>query len=106
MSQNYKRFLAILEKWPIDKSKPGRDLGQYLREKFSTQFSNQNNLATSSTEEANIQRQFAALENIIKNTNRNKYPRKSTVTASGLSGEQCQQILSSEFLEYINEKES
>jgi hypothetical protein len=86
MSQNYKRFLAILEKWPIDKSKPGRDLGQYLREKFSTQFINQNNLATSSKEQAKINTQFEALENIIRNTHRNKYPRSSTATASGLSG--------------------
>lgn len=54
-----------------------------------------------------IEGQFQALENIIKNVHQNKYPRKNRATATGLTGEQCQQILSSEFLEiYINDKES
>lgn len=84
MSQNYKRFLAILEKWPVDKSKQGRDLGHFLREKFSTQFSGTQII--SNTDQQNIEKQFEALENIIKNTHHDKYLRKNNSTSTGLTG--------------------
>ncbi|CAG9808442.1 unnamed protein product [Chironomus riparius] len=100
MSQNYKRFLAILEKWPVDKSKNNRDLGYFLREKFTTQFSGAQIVSTK--DQKHIEKQFEALDNLVKNVHHEKYPRKFTSTSTGLTGEQCKQVLSSEFLEYIN----
>lgn len=48
--------------------------------------------------------QFKSLEILANNINFKKYPRRLNSTASGLSAEQCNQVLSSEFLEYMNEE--
>ena len=34
----YKSFVRVLEKWPIDKNKHGKDLGEALRVLFSKNF--------------------------------------------------------------------
>lgn len=34
----YKNFVRVLEKWPVDKNKAGKDLGEALRTYFSKQF--------------------------------------------------------------------
>ena len=34
----YKNFVRILEKWPVDKNKKGKDLGEALRLVFSKTF--------------------------------------------------------------------
>ena len=34
----YKNFVRVLEKWPVDKNKAGKDLGEALRTFFSKQF--------------------------------------------------------------------
>lgn len=88
MSQNYKRFLAILEKWPIDKSKHNRDLGHFLRQKLTTQFSGASLTNSSKNQQDNIDKQFEALENLVNNIHKNKYPRTETSTSTGLSGKQ------------------
>lgn len=53
--------------------------------------------------DAELDRQFQSLENLANNVYQQKYPRKFKSTSTGLTGEQCRQVLSSEFLEYINE---
>lgn len=122
MSVQYKRFLKLLEKWPIDKTKSGRlayyrsicfnickyfltfsDLGEHLREQLKTTLR-----ATNKTIQSDdiLNKQFAALERISNNAYAIKYQRVHSATATGLSGEQCNQVLSSEFLEYLNEDKS
>lgn len=53
--------------------------------------------------DAELDRQFQSLENLANNVYQQKFPRKFKSTSTGLTGEQCRQVLSSEFLEYINE---
>ena len=39
MSGNsYRRFVRILERWPVDKNKQGNDIGEALRQLFSNNF--------------------------------------------------------------------
>ena len=39
MSGNsYRGFVRVLEKWPVDKNKQGRDVGEGLRQLFSNNF--------------------------------------------------------------------
>ena len=39
MSGNsYRRFVRILERWPVDKNKQGKDIGEGLRQLFSNKF--------------------------------------------------------------------
>lgn len=53
--------------------------------------------------DADLDRQFQSLENLANNVYQQKYQRRFKSTSTGLTGEQCRQVLSSEFLEYINE---
>lgn len=121
MSQNYKRFLALLEKWPVDKTKQGRDLGHFLRQKLTENYSAE--IVSASQSPKNIDIQLESLENLVKNIHHDKYTRKFNSTSTGLTGkqlilinlfshmyqnnfsilgEQCRQVLSTEFLEYLN----
>lgn len=84
MSQNYKRFLAILEKWPVDKTKNNRDLGYFLREKLTNQFSGTKIISTK--DQKHVEKQFEALDNLVKNVHLDKYPRKFSSTSTGLTG--------------------
>lgn len=77
-----------------------RDLGEHLREQLKTTLR-----STSKTIQSDdiLNKQFEALERISNNVYATKYKRARNSTATGLSGEQCNQVLSSEFLEYLNE---
>ena len=35
-ASHYKQFLRLLEAWPVDKSKAGRDLGELIHKRVST----------------------------------------------------------------------
>lgn len=78
-----------------------RDLGQYLRNQLEQILGGSNIVTT--TNDTKLDQQFQSLENIANNVYYNKYQRTLKSTSTGLSGEQCRQVLSSEFLEYLNE---
>ncbi|XP_073842551.1 pug C-1-tetrahydrofolate synthase, cytoplasmic isoform X5 [Musca autumnalis] len=100
MSAQYQRFLKVLEKWPADKSKVGRDLGEQIRKQV-TKLSNPAALTADAT--ARIDKQIDSIERLANNTYGRKYKRVYDSTATGLSAQQCNQVLSSEFLQYLNE---
>ncbi|XP_058813079.1 ubiquinol-cytochrome-c reductase complex assembly factor 2 [Topomyia yanbarensis] len=102
MSTQYNRFLKLLERWPVDQSKGGRDLGQYLREQLKAVLGAENIIAVN---DERLGRQHRALENILNDTHRSAYPRKYNSTATGLTGDQCREVLSSEFLAYLNKED-
>lgn len=97
----FKRILQVLEKWPVDETKVGRDLGQYLREKVNKAYK-------TNQFEADIKywdQQYLSLEKLVKNEYSKKFPRLLNSSATGLTREQCQIALSNEFLEE-NSKEN
>lgn len=101
MSQHYNRFLKLLERWPVDQSKIGRDLGQYLRDQLKAVLGGSNIIAV---KDERLVRQYQSLENIVNDVHRKAYPRSLSSTATGLTGEQCREVLSSDFLEHLNRK--
>lgn len=101
MSQHYNRFLKLLERWPVDQSKIGRDLGQYLRDQLKAVLGGTNIIAV---KDERLVRQHQSLENIVNDVHLKAYPRTLNSTATGLTGEQCREVLSSEFLEYLNKE--
>lgn len=101
MSQHYNRFLKLLERWPVDQSKIGRDLGQYLRDQLKAVLGGTNIIAV---KDERLVRQHQSLENIVNDVHLKAHPRSLNSTATGLSGEQCREVLSSEFLEYLNKE--
>lgn len=100
MSAQYTRFLKVLEKWPAEKTKVGRDLGEQIR-KHMKNLTNPASLTSEAAEK--ITKQIDSLERLSNNTYGRKYQRIYDSTATGLSAQQCNQVLSSEFLQYLNE---
>ncbi|KAI4468912.1 s-adenosyl-methyltransferase mraw [Holotrichia oblita] len=97
-----KRILTILEKWPIDETKTGRDLGTFLKNSFRK-------LQKTETFKDNRQkywdRQYLSLQKIINSDHLKRYPRTLSSSATGLTAEQCNLVLSSEFLEQLKKEE-
>lgn len=101
MTTQYKKFIKLIAKWPLDTTKGERDLGKFIR--------NQVKKAFESTEPQNLDselcnRQYNSLNKLADNYYRNKYKRTKTSTSTGLSTEECNVILSSEVLEYLKEE--
>lgn len=76
-------------------------MGQFLRLRLADLFGGTKIVSAQTDQET--ERQFQALENIVKNVHQNANPRINRATSTGLTGDQCRQILSSEFLEYIKD---
>lgn len=77
-----------------------RDLGEQIR-KHIKDLSSPATLTTEVSD--NITKQIDSLERLTKNVYAKKYQRIHDSTATGLTAQQCNQVLSSEFLQYINE---
>ncbi|XP_055387576.1 ubiquinol-cytochrome-c reductase complex assembly factor 2 [Condylostylus longicornis] len=101
MPTNYQRYIKILEKWPIDKTKPGRDLAERIRQHLQI-------LADPTVVPKEslsfYKNQLDSLERLSKNTYGNKYKRIYNSSATGLDASQCKQVLSSDFLKLMNEE--
>jgi len=102
MSTYYRKFLALLEKWPIDKSKPGRDLGEHLRKQLKEVLGQENIVAVN---EKRLGKQLESLERIASETYAKQYPRKYSSTSTGLTPEQLRQIRSEDFQRYLYEQD-
>lgn len=76
------------------------DLGQYLRDQLQSVLGATNIL---SVNDKKFESQFKSLDNIANDVYLKKYPRSLTSTSTGLTGDQCRQVLSSEFLEYLKD---
>ena len=102
MSQSYKSFVRVLEKWPVDKSKKGRDLGEAIR-RFIVKSYPQG--GGSVVEEAGLSRQAAALKRLVDNQHKENNPRVGTATFTGVSQENLQKITDVDFMEKMREAE-
>ena len=76
----YKNFVRILEKWPIDKSKSGKDLGEALRSSFSKQFPSG---SASVVDEKLLNSQITALDSIVADKALKSFPRQSKSSFTG-----------------------
>ncbi|CAH0728169.1 unnamed protein product, partial [Brenthis ino] len=101
MTSQYKKFTKLIAKWPVDNTKGERDLGKFIRDKVKAAFetSNKQNL-----DSEHCNRQYNTLNKIADNYYRDKYKRTRHSTATGLSTEECNVILSSEVLDYLKEE--
>lgn len=101
MTTQYKKFIKLIAKWPIDHTKGERDLGKHIRDKVKVAFdsTNKQNLDTELCNQ-----QYNSLNKLADNHYKNKYKRKHSSTATGLSVEECNLILSNEVLTYLKEE--
>ncbi|KAM3958853.1 ubiquinol-cytochrome c reductase complex assembly factor 2-like [Aphomia sociella] len=100
MTTQYKKFTKLLAKWPVDNSKGERDLGKFIRDKVKAAFETTDKQKLDSEL---CTRQYNSLNKIADNHYRNKYKRTRNSTATGLSTEECNVILSNEVLNYLKE---
>jgi nucleoid factor 1 len=101
MANLYKNYLKLLKQWPLDPSKPGRDLGEYLRKEVGLAFRSGDSFRGDVTD---CMRKYDSLKRLADNHYCNKYKRLIQSTASGLSLQNCTSVLSKESLEILNNK--
>ncbi|XP_043258127.1 ubiquinol-cytochrome-c reductase complex assembly factor 2 [Colletes gigas] len=100
MAGTYRNYMRLLESWPLDKLKPGRDLSQHIRDQVKLAFTKGE---TSQLDKEVCDRYYMSLKRITSNYYGQMYTRTHTSSASGLSKEQCNLALSPEMLEYFND---
>ncbi|XP_057309698.1 ubiquinol-cytochrome-c reductase complex assembly factor 2-like [Hydractinia symbiolongicarpus] len=86
----YKDFLRVCEKWPIDKTRSGRDFGEHLRINFDTRLKNEK------VDHNEAKRTVDALMKISTNYYRDKYPRVNNTAYSLQDKQVYREVLSNE----------
>ncbi|NP_001279403.1 ubiquinol-cytochrome-c reductase complex assembly factor 2 [Callorhinchus milii] len=97
----YRRFLRLCEEWPIDRTKKGRDLGTFLRQRVAQVFRE-----GESTQIADVEKCDQMYESLIRlNTNyyRTKFPRLTNTSFTGVTVEECQAVLATDNMKQMEE---
>lgn len=100
MTSQYKKFTKLIAKWPLDSTKGERDLGKFIRDKVKTAFETDKRKLDSDL----CNKQYTSLNKLADNHYKNKYKRTNKSTATGLSTEECNLILSEQVLAYLKEE--
>lgn len=75
-ARSYRRFIGVLEKWPVDELKTGRDLGAHLRAMTAVFFPGNAELAQEAPRSAaECDADLRALEDIVNDKAKNLYVR-------------------------------
>ncbi|KAK4884102.1 hypothetical protein RN001_000373 [Aquatica leii] len=98
----YNRISKLIERWPLDKNKTGRDLGQHLRDYINEAHKNNSFVGN----ERYWDRQYLGIQRLINNDHFKKYPRTLSSSSTGLTAEQCSEVLTKEFLETLEKENS
>lgn len=104
----YSRYLRVCKLWPIDATKHGRDFGEHLRSQATKWFPNGELTAQVSLD---CERNVAALERLVLNTNAKKSNDQRLLltsglgTASGFKRAELEILMSTEYLK-ANKSES
>jgi len=102
MASQYRNFLKLLEAWPVDKTKTYRDFGLHIRDKVKANFASGS--VSSIISEKECEKIYNSLKRLCDNHYGELHKRHSKSSASGLTAEQCNSVLSTEFLEYLEKK--
>jgi len=99
-ASKYKEFVRLLEKWPRDPTKEGRDLAMYLREWFATRFRHGETTKINHSEVSEV---LQSLSIIASDRHRETYKVSEAFVATGAAREHCRQIISSEMLKLMQQ---
>ena len=103
MGSRYRQFVRLLDSWPLDVNKQGRDLAVYLRERVGHAFRQGEATRISNPQECD--RTLKALNGISSNMYRDMYPRLRKGTANGIVAEELRQVTSTEWLNAFRKDE-
>ncbi|KAH9418964.1 Eukaryotic translation initiation factor 4 gamma 2 [Dermatophagoides pteronyssinus] len=99
----YRRYLEIVQHWPLDPNKPSRDLGVYIRSRINKHFPKGEITPIDSSSIPTLTAEIDALERLTTNINRDSNRYKDCSTASGMTAEQLSHVTSSESIKSFNE---
>ncbi|XP_076440281.1 ubiquinol-cytochrome c reductase complex assembly factor 2-like [Babylonia areolata] len=102
----YRNFFRLCEAWPLDPSKPGRDIAAVIRKRVAEAFKMGEN--TQISDVAKCDRSYESLQKLNTDFYKTKYQDKTatrTVGAAGLTYEQCHAVMASETLEELRQTE-
>jgi hypothetical protein len=100
VSSLYRRYLLVCSQWSIDTTKSGRDFGSYLRNQIPKVFPNGELTDFSFDDIKKYEKQIESLERINQNIHfKHGFVESS---ASGLTADQCKQIISTQSLQEFN----
>lgn len=89
-----------MQRWPVDKSRTGKDLGERLRQFVGEEFPHG---PISKANEGKLTKDFDSFNRIVNNEYRDRFPRKYPgTTVLGLNLEEYQFATSNEGIAYIN----
>lgn len=94
MSSLYKQYLKLLERWPVDPTKTGRDLGEYLRHRVRIGFRNGQIVGDVRKCEENIK----SLNRLADNFYLKQFPVSAHYTSCGLDANSCRRLVDNENL--------
>ena len=94
--------MRLCERWRMDPSKKGRDLGEFIRHQVLKEFSHGETSKINDLKDC--EKKLDCLNRLANNYYGKKFPRKAIRTASGLTLEQCQEVLSTESLKVLQEQ--
>ncbi len=97
VSSLYRRYLLVCSQWSIDKTKSGRDFALYLRNQIPKVFPNGELTDFSFDDIKKHEKQIESLERINQNVHFKHGFVKSS--ASGLTADECKQIISTQSLQ-------
>lgn len=96
----YRGFVRVLESWPVDKTRTGRDIGEKLRKQLAGWFPHGEN---SSVDLRHFQQQLDSLKRISSNHHLTKNVRNGNRTASGFTLNECRHMMTNETLQMLEE---
>jgi hypothetical protein len=91
--------MRLCEKWPVDASKSGRDLGTYIRRSVAQAFRYGE---TSDVNVAECERTYDTLARLNSNHYKMKYARTDVTGATGLTLDEVHQVNSTESMTILN----
>ena len=96
----YKKFIRLLQRWPIDTTKTGVDLGQFIRNKVAASFQ----LGETSTivHEEKCERMYQSLHRISNDYYAKRYKRYGLSSATGLPAALCREVISMDNLSTLS----
>ncbi|KAH7645993.1 putative methyltransferase-like protein 15 [Dermatophagoides farinae] len=99
----YRRYLEIIQHWPLDPNKLSRDLGVHIRARIGKHFPKGELSPIDSTSIPTLRDELNALERLTKNVNRDSHRYKECSTVSGMTAEQLARVTSTETIQSMNE---
>ncbi|GFR01262.1 ubiquinol-cytochrome-c reductase complex assembly factor 2 [Trichonephila clavata] len=97
----YKNYLRLCEKWGVDASKKGRDLGEFIRQQVAKEFAQGEASTVQDIKEC--EKKLESLNRLASNHYGKKFPWNDKSTVCGLSVDDCRKVLSTENLKLLSE---